>query len=115
MTHEQTAALALLIARGAGNAFDMGREGDSPQGIAQAALQYASACGWHPIVHVRVVPSKAGNAPELAALESDLAEERRKVAALVGALRAVLESVPAPTRNAVTALEHARETLERVG
>jgi hypothetical protein len=46
MTREQTVALALLISRGAGNALDIQREGNSPQGLAQAALQYARACGW---------------------------------------------------------------------
>ncbi len=83
--------------------------------LSDVALAYARARGWAPVGHVRVVPSKAGNAPELATLESALAEERRKVAALAGALRTVLESVPAPTSNAVTALEHARKILERIG
>lgn len=114
MTREQTAALALLIARGAGNAFDMGRPGDSPQGLAQAALQYASACGWTPTNRVMVVQSRAGDA-----LESILAEERGKVAALAGVLRAVLaaaqlDGTSGSQPNLDNALDAARDVLSRV-
>lgn len=108
MTAEQTAALALLIARGAGNALDLGRPGDSPQGLAQAALQYASACGWTPTNRVLVVQSRAGDA-----LESILAEERGKIAALAGALRDLLRDLPEREGSSDwhAAAAHAREVL----
>lgn len=46
MTREQTAALATLIARGAAYAYDIGTEGATPEGLAEAALDYARACEW---------------------------------------------------------------------
>lgn len=61
-------------------------------------------------VRVTVVPSRAADA-----LDSILAEERAKIAALAGVLREVIDSVPATTNESVVALERARDVLARIG
>lgn len=111
MTREQTSALALLIQRGAGNALDIPREGNSPEGLAEAALAYARACDWRSPTETLGL-RQAAHAHVTCRIE--LTETRRRVDALELALAAVLGAArvePPHLENLVAAIEHAGEVL----
>lgn len=111
MTREQTAALALLISRGAGNALDIPREGNSPEGLADAALAFARACGWCSATEAADM-RRALDAH--GSCRADLVAARARVDALEFALAAVLGAArtePPHLENLVAAITHAGDVL----
>ena len=111
MTREQTTALALLIQRGAGNALDIPHEGNTPQGLAQAALMYARACEWLDAdegARLRRVER------EHAKCRLELGRARARVDALEVALAGVLGAArmePPHLDNLIAAITHAGDVL----
>lgn len=111
MTREQTIALALLINRGACNALDVPGEGNTPQGLAQAALQFALACGWATATDAAAM-RRALNAH--GSCRADLQAARSRVDALELALATVLGAAraePPHIENLIVALAHAGNVL----